>query len=65
LTITCIQKSLQLKHGANKIIFSVSSSYSGVASCTARIFLWEEEDRVVISDIDGTITKWDNREAFI
>ncbi|KAJ9124017.1 hypothetical protein QFC22_000809 [Naganishia vaughanmartiniae] len=52
-------KSLCLKVGANKIVFSVNSSYSGVASCTARIFLWEEDDRVVISDIDGTITKSD------
>lgn len=37
----------------------MTSSYSGVASCTSRIFLWEEGDHVVISDIDGTITKYD------
>ena len=51
------QKSLNLQQGANKVVFSVTSSYSGVASCTSRIFLWEEDDHVVISDIDGTITK--------
>nr|XP_018259853.1 uncharacterized protein I303_07924 [Kwoniella dejecticola CBS 10117]OBR82011.1 hypothetical protein I303_07924 [Kwoniella dejecticola CBS 10117] len=52
-------KSLQLKSGPNTIQFSVTSSYSGLATCTSRIFLWEETDQVVISDIDGTITKSD------
>lgn len=51
------QKSLNLKKGANTITFSVTSSYSGVATCTARIFLWESSHQVVVSDIDGTITK--------
>lgn len=52
-------KSLNLKKGANTITFSVTSSYSGVATCTARIFFWESFHRVVVSDIDGTITKSD------
>jgi len=39
------------------VVFSVNSSYSGMAQCSARIFLWEDTDHVVISDIDGTITK--------
>lgn len=38
--------------------FSVRSSYSGYATCTSRIFLWESDYQVVISDIDGTITKY-------
>ncbi|WVQ76689.1 hypothetical protein IAR50_006363 [Cryptococcus sp. DSM 104548] len=50
---------LHLKPGPNTITFSVSSSYSGLAVCTSRIFLWEETDQIVISDIDGTITKSD------
>jgi hypothetical protein len=50
-------KALGLKKGANTVTFSVSSSYSGVATCSARIFLWDAEDHIVISDIDGTITK--------
>jgi phosphatidate phosphatase LPIN len=29
-----------------------------VAACTARIFVWDAADQIVISDIDGTITKW-------
>ncbi|KDQ64419.1 hypothetical protein JAAARDRAFT_28049 [Jaapia argillacea MUCL 33604] len=50
-------KELDLKAGPNTITFSLSSS--GVAACTARIFVWDHEDSVVISDIDGTITKSD------
>ncbi len=52
-------KELNLREGPNKVVFSVNSSYSGIATCTARIFLWDENDHVVISDIDGTITKSD------
>lgn len=33
--------------------------FQGMASCHARIFLWSHADKVVISDIDGTITKSD------
>lgn len=50
------QKSLNLKSGANNITFSLSTT--GVIACTARIFLWDSTDLVVISDIDGTITKY-------
>lgn len=51
------QKLLNLAPGPNTVQFSVTSSYSGMATCSARIFLWEDTDQVVISDIDGTITK--------
>lgn len=50
-------KALGLKKGANTVTFSVTSSYSGMATCSARIFLWDADDHIVISDIDGTITK--------
>ncbi|KAF7332372.1 Nuclear elongation and deformation protein 1 [Mycena kentingensis (nom. inval.)] len=50
-------KSLNLKHGANSITFSLSAS--GVIACTARIFVWDSSDHVLVSDIDGTITKSD------
>jgi phosphatidate phosphatase LPIN len=52
-----VQKTLGLKKGMNVVSFSVRSSYSGYATCTSRIFLWESDFSVVISDIDGTITK--------
>ncbi|KAJ6515505.1 LNS2-domain-containing protein [Mycena sanguinolenta] len=50
-------KSLNLKPGANSITFSLSTS--GVIACTARIFVWDSTDLVLVSDIDGTITKSD------
>ncbi|KAF8499982.1 Lipin/Ned1/Smp2-domain-containing protein [Gautieria morchelliformis] len=50
-------KALGLKKGANGITFSLSAS--GQVACTARIFLWDATDHVVVSDIDGTITKSD------
>lgn len=50
-------KALNLKKGPNNVSFTVQSSFSGVAVITARIFLWESDYQVVISDIDGTITK--------
>ncbi|KAA1473419.1 LNS2-domain-containing protein [Dentipellis sp. KUC8613] len=50
-------KSLDLQPGANTITFSLSTT--GVVACTARIFVWESTDSIVISDIDGTITKSD------
>ncbi|PFH51330.1 hypothetical protein AMATHDRAFT_59413 [Amanita thiersii Skay4041] len=50
-------KALSLKSGTNTITFSLSAS--GVIACTARIFVWDSTDLIVISDIDGTITKSD------
>ncbi|KAI8333978.1 Lipin/Ned1/Smp2-domain-containing protein [Chlamydoabsidia padenii] len=52
-------KSLPLKKGVNTISFSVTSAYQGTATCVAKLFLWDANIKVVISDIDGTITKSD------
>ncbi|KAI8389426.1 Lipin/Ned1/Smp2-domain-containing protein [Blakeslea trispora] len=52
-------KTLGLKKGVNTISFSVSSAYQGAATCVAKIFYWDHDIKVVISDIDGTITKSD------
>ncbi|KAG0253804.1 hypothetical protein DFQ27_007192 [Actinomortierella ambigua] len=52
-------KQLSLNKGANTVSFSVTSSYQGTATCVAKIFLWDYDAQVVISDIDGTITKSD------
>lgn len=49
------QKTLNLNKGANSITFSLSAT--GQVACTARIFMWDHTDQVVVSDIDGTITK--------
>lgn len=49
-------KRLNLKEGANEISFSVNN---GKAVCSSRIFYWKHDVPIVISDIDGTITKSD------
>ncbi|KAI4883059.1 hypothetical protein NFI96_029351 [Prochilodus magdalenae] len=50
---------LNLREGANKIVFSVTTQYQGTCRCEAAIYLWNWDDKVIISDIDGTITKSD------
>ncbi|KAJ5167232.1 Nuclear elongation and deformation protein 1 [Penicillium canariense] len=47
-------KALQLKPGPNLMSFSVNK-----ATCTANMYLWNGNTPIVISDIDGTITKSD------
>lgn len=47
-------KALDLKPGENSMSFTVNR-----ATCSANMFLWKHETPVVISDIDGTITKSD------
>ncbi|KAF2006647.1 LNS2-domain-containing protein [Amniculicola lignicola CBS 123094] len=47
-------KALDLKSGANTMSFTVNRS-----TCTAYMFYWKHNIPVVISDIDGTITKSD------
>ncbi|KAJ2659502.1 lipin Ned1 [Coemansia sp. RSA 1200] len=49
-------KSLGLRRGANDVKFLVASNN---AYCEARIFLYQHDTQIVISDIDGTITKSD------
>ncbi|XP_017278417.2 zgc:123305 isoform X3 [Kryptolebias marmoratus] len=50
---------LNLREGANQVVFSVTTQYQGTCRCEAAIYLWNWDDRVIISDIDGTITKSD------
>lgn len=49
---------LPLRPGANTIRFYLSNKAS-VDPVSSSIFLWKAHDRVVISDVDGTITKSD------
>lgn len=49
-------KSLDLKPGKNEVTFAVNN---GKTSCSAQLFYWKSDIPVVISDIDGTITKSD------
>nr|XP_020854540.1 phosphatidate phosphatase LPIN3 isoform X2 [Phascolarctos cinereus] len=52
-------RDLNLREGANDVMFSVTTQYQGTCRCHANIYLWNWYDKVVISDIDGTITKSD------
>jgi len=47
-------KRLNLKSGPNPVSFTVNKS-----TCTAFMYLWKHDVPIVISDIDGTITKSD------
>ncbi|KAF5027761.1 hypothetical protein F66182_139 [Fusarium sp. NRRL 66182] len=47
-------KDLNLQPGENSMAFTVNR-----ATCKANMYLWKHETPVVISDIDGTITKSD------
>ncbi|PSN31896.1 hypothetical protein C0J52_21201 [Blattella germanica] len=51
--------SLNLNEGANEVVFSVTTAYQGTTRCKCHIYKWRYDDKVVISDIDGTITKSD------
>merc|ERR1719150_3647478 len=52
-------KQLNLKKGANEIQFSVTTAYQGTTRCSCHVYLWDYTDKIVISNIDGTITKSD------
>ncbi|XP_016943171.3 phosphatidate phosphatase LPIN3 isoform X2 [Drosophila suzukii] len=52
-------KKLNLKEGMNEIEFSVTTAYQGTTRCKCYLFRWKHNDKVVISDIDGTITRSD------
>lgn len=52
-----LQASLKLREGPNDVTFSITTQYQGTCRCEGTIYLWNWDDKVIISDIDGTITK--------
>nr|XP_027235010.1 phosphatidate phosphatase LPIN3-like [Penaeus vannamei] len=54
-----LQEKLNLREGSNEALFSVTTAYQGTTRCKCHIFLWNHDDKIVVSDIDGTITKSD------
>ena len=50
---------LNLEPGMNEVQFSVTTAFQGTSVAKCHIFLWSNTDKLVISDIDGTITKSD------
>ncbi|XP_019174469.1 PREDICTED: phosphatidate phosphatase PAH2-like isoform X2 [Ipomoea nil] len=51
--------SLNLKEGKNVVIFTFSTPMLGKQQVDAQIYLWKWDTRIVISDVDGTITRSD------
>ncbi|ESQ49118.1 hypothetical protein EUTSA_v10020030mg [Eutrema salsugineum] len=51
--------SLNLKDGQNMITFSFSTRVLGTQQVDAHIYRWRWDTKIVISDVDGTITKSD------
>jgi phosphatidate phosphatase LPIN len=49
---------MNLKKGPNKISFAVTSGLQGRKVLNATIYLWDPDTKIVVSDIDGTITKY-------
>uniref|UniRef100_A0AAR2KLT8 phosphatidate phosphatase n=1 Tax=Pygocentrus nattereri TaxID=42514 RepID=A0AAR2KLT8_PYGNA len=58
-TLPKTNASLQLKEGPNDVVFSVTTQYQGTCRCEGTIYLWNWDDKIIISDIDGTITRSD------
>eukprot|EP01116_Phalansterium_solitarium_P017879 TRINITY_DN4531_c1_g1_i2.p1 TRINITY_DN4531_c1_g1~~TRINITY_DN4531_c1_g1_i2.p1 ORF type:complete len:1074 (+),score=252.81 TRINITY_DN4531_c1_g1_i2:348-3569(+) len=52
-------RSLNLRDGPNSVRFQVSSSLQGLREVRATIYVWSPDTQIVISDIDGTITRSD------
>lgn len=52
-------KQLNLQPGQNEVTYSVTTQYQGTKRCHSHIYLWNHDDKIIVSDIDGTITKSD------
>jgi len=51
-------KTLKLKPGCNTIVYTVQGGIQGEKTLAANIYLWPANSKIIISDIDGTITKY-------
>ncbi|KRX02315.1 Protein kinase-like domain [Pseudocohnilembus persalinus] len=54
-----ILKQFQLKQGSNSIRFELDDKYLGKQVVEGKIYLFNQNTKLVISDIDGTVTKSD------
>lgn len=52
-------KKLGLKHGTNTVVYEVNSRLQGIQQIHSKIYLWNSSAQIVISDVDGTVTKSD------
>ncbi|XP_057678802.1 phosphatidate phosphatase LPIN1 [Corythoichthys intestinalis] len=54
-------RSLRLREGPNRVVFSVTTQYQGTRRCQGTIYLWNWDDKMVISDLDGTVARSDTQ----
>lgn len=52
-------KRLKLHEGSNDIEYSVTTALQGTTRCLSHVYVWKWTDKIVVSDIDGTITRSD------
>jgi len=52
-------RSLNLRLGDNTITYTVYSGLQGTQTITGHIFLWPKDANIIVSDVDGTITRTD------
>jgi len=52
-------KALNLRLGMNTITYTVNSNLQGVQTMCGHIYYWPSDANIIVSDIDGTITKTD------
>jgi len=52
-------KSLNLRYGANVITYTVTSSLQRAQTVTGFMYFWPKDANIIVSDVDGTITKTD------
>ncbi|KAI8866841.1 LNS2-domain-containing protein, partial [Ramicandelaber brevisporus] len=59
-------RQLNLRHGRNEITFTIASTKNqrNPSYCSAAIYLWHNTASIVVSDIDGTITRSDGLGHF-
>ena len=50
---------MNLQPGANKVAFTVNTELRGKQTVISTIYLWDSSAKLIISDIDGTITRSD------
>jgi len=50
-----------LRLGGNSVVFSVTTRFQGTYRASCHVYVWQQKDKIVISDIDGTITRSDVR----
>ncbi len=53
----CSQASLPLHPGSNDVVFSITTKFQGTTQAHCTLYLWNYSDKIVVSDIDGTITR--------